>query len=222
MVLSTSMTATLYESTELRWFRGARLPVDARILFRGEPGSPEPAFDQRSDVYVCSADEQLGVKLRGDRWGPRLDVKTRRSREPARIGTSAGFVESWIKWSWRGPEDPFEGAEPAAPWIRVEKVRYQWKFLAEGDSLRLVDGEETVAAGGTVELAELSVDGRAFWTVAAEAYGFSDEARRRVEWAAAKAISRLPDFVGGEGESYGYPRWLSVVRDARRPPAPTE
>jgi hypothetical protein len=202
MVLSTSMTATLYESTELRWFRGARLPVDARILFRGEPGSPEPAFDQRSDVYVCSADEQLGVKLRGDRWGPRLDVKTRRSREPARIGTSAGFVESWIKWSWRGPEDPFEGAEPAAPW--------------------LVDGEETVAAGGTVELAELSVDGRAFWTVAAEAYGFSDEARRRVEWAAAKAISRLPDFVGGEGESYGYPRWLSVVRDARRPPAPTE
>lgn len=206
------MKAKSVESMELRWFYSGVRPAGTERLFADHAGTPGPSIEKRTDLYLVSRDEAVGVKLRNGR----LEVKSRCSTEKVDVGGVGGQLEAWVKWTWDGVDANFSVESPPNPWLAVTKVRYRCKFEIEGELLRLV-GSRRVSHGGALEITELTVAGKNYWTAGAEAFAAGPEAKNVCLRGATMLVSRLSELSSTDGRSGGYPSWLILVKNASEP-----
>ncbi|HEY7048948.1 MAG TPA: hypothetical protein VH373_17120 [Jatrophihabitantaceae bacterium] len=160
---------------EVRWIRPGELDGRTSRWFDRFPAMTE----SRRDDYLISPDlGELSVKLRA---GRALEVKMYRGllgilEIP---GHARGLMEFWQKWSF--PLGELRYTDESSSWQPIHKVRRLTFF--SGPSEHLVVGVDPPAggAGCAVELTEVTMLGRNWWTLGFEANGPEESLRETVE-----------------------------------------
>jgi hypothetical protein len=196
-------------SLEVRWiFRG-----QLRGAVAGWFGQFHGGTESRVDTYLLSPQlPGLSVKIRG---GRALEVKVfRGSPGTLDLARACGRMESWQKWSF--PLSPLNGALPngnsgsASGWRTVAKKRRISRISL--DSRRIAAGTANIGQlpGCDVELTEVRMCGRNWWSLGFEATGPADLLRSELEDTAALVFAEaLPGGVEpGPDESASYAQWL--------------
>ena len=191
-------------SLEVRWI----LPGPSQAAVAAWYARFEAAVESREDVYLLGPRwPGTAVKLRN---GRAFEVKVYRG-SPGILevaGCARGRLESWDKWSLPCELLSQDGAallgrRPVRKLIR--------KFtLARGQSVARVPASAEEAAC-EVELTEVHVGGRAWWTLAFEATGPAGLLRAELETTAALVFAQaLPGGVElGTDDSQSYAQWLT-------------
>jgi hypothetical protein len=198
------LTAAPVDSLEVRWINPGPLGTAMREWFARFPAGTET----RQDAYLLQPRlAGLSVKLRDGRT---LDVKSYLG-SPGILGLpGCGRLESWRKWSF--PCQPSCDGGAALPgWITVRKQRHTcWVPLATGHGLAPAR-RPTPQAGCTVELTEIHVRDRPWWSVGLEATGSAGLLRLALQHAAALAFAQpLPaGVVLSLDNSRSYAQWLN-------------
>jgi hypothetical protein len=204
-------------SLELRWFCHGVIPEKINHWFQQGFSGEELGFpEQRQDQYLSTAGcEHLGIKLRQSQ----LEIKWRQQQ----LGTvhflngSEGQVEQWIKWTCLDPatntlltaEGRLEG-----PWISVLKIRSQRKYkVSTEQSFVEVPVNESIDQGCTLELTELSVKDKSWWSLSFEAFGANSSLKDNLQLVANQVIQSYPGTALQSQDSYAYPKWLSLLAD---------
>ena len=89
--------------------------------------------------------------------------------------------------------------------------RYQ---VPGGGKLVAVSNQHYPDQGCDFELTEVRATGRAWWTVALEAFGREDTLQENLGLVADRILSITDPPVLAVEDSYGYPRWLRIVEKA--------
>ncbi|MDX1531338.1 MAG: hypothetical protein R3362_07415 [Rhodothermales bacterium] len=202
----------MYPTAEARWFVEGALPEEVVRWFAAVAGDAE--WEERTDRYVRpSGPDGLGVKWRQGN----AEVKRRACTvgEEALHERVTGRVERWRKWSFPLAERAAL-TEPGGDWVDVAKRRKVRDFAGEG-AVRRVDAGAWSPAGCSLEVGEVRVGERTWWSVCFEAFG-SDEA------ALTGRLCRIGRHVLALAEpprleaarSMGYPAWLvqEVTRES--------
>lgn len=195
----------MYSTAEVRWFTRGPLPEPVVAWFEAVAGAP--AWGERTDCYVRPAcRDGLGVKWREGT----LEVKRRLEivgEERLHEGV-VGCVERWRKWTL-----PLVQAasveEPAGDWVDVHKRRRIRDWTVAGAQVRRVPDEAYVAQGCSLELGQVEVGGRVWWSVCLEAFGadedrLTDDLRRVARHVFANDAT--PTLAADR--SMSYPVWL--------------
>ena len=151
-------------SLEVRWIFPGVLAPEMIEWF----GPPAGGIETRRDSYLVKrTGPEVGVKLRGE---SQLDVKVYGGSPGVLtvLGQAQGRLGWWRRWSFplRGVA---EGTEPAG-WAIVQKVRRIRVFSLEGRPI-LSKADAEVDRGCAVELTDVLVDRRRWWTLGFEATG---------------------------------------------------
>ncbi len=204
----------MFATVEVRWFYPGTVPTDVMSWYRSRTGRSEE-HEARTDFYFRSADgEDLGIKLREGR----VEIKQRQRRWGVVQfgGDVAGQVEGWSKWSFelaQAEEALADIASSAEHWVTVSKARRQHSFVLTPErNVASVSKDVTPQTACVVELASIRVAGTEWWSLAFEAHGEDAELYQYLitvaEYTFASGASpRLP-----EKDSFGYPRFLQLVR----------
>ena len=169
-----------YRTAEVRWFVRGPVPPQVRAWF--DALGPGVEAESRTDRYLAPTGDALGVKLREGR----VEAK-RRAGTLGPLADAQGEAESWAKWSFETP-DATDGDE----WVAVAKTRRQRH-----------------ADGCALELAEVVVEGAAWWSVCLEATGPTDDARLSALRDGARRWLARPDAPAlTASAARGYPAWL--------------
>lgn len=199
---------------ELRWFYRGELPLAISHWFQqdslGEHLEPPEA---REDLYLyIPGCDYLGIKLRQGK----LEIKWRQLEFDVLqfADRSAGQAEKWIKWTCADSTGTGIPKETVAkePWISVMKTRSQRQYQVFSErSLVAVPINQSIDQGCTVELAKLSVNHTAWWSLAFEAFGEEARLMDHLQVVADWVIQsyRGPKLLAGD--SYAYPQWLSSI-----------
>lgn len=164
-------------------------------------------IEERSDSYLVGpTGAEVGVKVRG---GTQLDVKVY-AGSPGVLtvpGRAEGPLQWWRKWSY-----PLAGdGKEAVPhgWANVRKVRRILFFSAEGRSIPVGDG------GCAVELTEVMLERRRWWTLGFEATGAAALSADGLHASAVRVFARpLPGQLRlGPDRSASYSEWLEAARE---------
>ena len=151
-------------SLEVRWILPG-VPAPEMIEWFGPSAA---GVETRRDSYLVNqASPDVGVKLRGD---VQLDVKIY-GGSPNIVtvpGRAQGRLGWWRKWSF--PLRAFDRAREPARWAGVQKVRRIRFFSLAGRPI-LSKADAAVEGGCAVELTEVLVDRRRWWTLGFEATG---------------------------------------------------
>jgi hypothetical protein len=165
--------------------------------------------ESREDDYLINPNLMgLSVKIRG---GRALEVKVFRGRRGvlSLAGRVQGFLESWQRWSFP-VGSVLRGGLDSASWRSVRKVR-RISFFAAGEG-RLSASVPTPerGTGCAVELTEVTLNGRNWWTLGVEAAGPPDALRSLVEGTAALLFDQpLPGALQlSPADSCSYHAWL--------------
>ncbi len=182
------------ETLELRWFAPDRIPAAAIRWF--ENAAPQVLFEERTDSYLITGRDDLGVKRRDN--GP-LEIKERHGvGHRMSVGDRlVGRVEEWHKRT--SDRSPAEGDR----WVKVAKTVRTYPYRATGSS---------VEARCDIELAAVEIDGMDAWTLAFEASG--PERMVTLEAAVEHLLfdEGVPADIAASLElEAGYPAWLVVV-----------
>lgn len=189
----------MYATTEVRWFVHGEIPDQAVRWFEalGEP--VEKAT--RTDRYLLpSVENEAGVKLRDGN----IEVKTRTDafgQEQLTPGV-AGKAEGFRKWSFPLAD---EAPVPEEGWIDVEKSRRVRTYSQRG-----VEARERPDTGCDVELGEVRLGDRVWWTVCLEAFGDGEAARIEALRNTAEHVFSDSAPPIGTAHSMGYAEWLAV------------
>jgi hypothetical protein len=202
-------------TAELRWFYSGTLPPAIAHWFQqNDLGEHLELPEAREDVYLCIPEcDYLGIKFRQGR----LEIKWRQQVfDNFQFAQSEGKAEKWVKWTCA--DSTGEGIiskETVAkgPWVSVTKARSQRKYQVFAQSLVAVPINESIDQGCTVELAKLGVKGKAWWSLAFEAFGEETSLMRHLQVVADWVIQsyRGPKLLAED--SYAYPKWLSSICD---------
>lgn len=182
-------------SLEIRWFYSGKLPKEISSWFKQDEldGQLQPP-EEREDVYLYSPEcENLGIKLRQGR----LEVKWRQAElGVVRFGQVEGKLEKWGKWLCEDSSaESFRPEDVVGPsWVSVLKVRSQ----------RLYD-----TCG--VELTQLNIRSNDWWSLAFETVGADASSMDKLQNTASLVFKTYGGTELLERDSYGYPRWLSIV-----------
>jgi hypothetical protein len=151
-------------SLEVRWILPGRLEEAVAGWLRGWG----PETETREDAYLVEPDlDGLSVKIRG---GQALEVKAYRG-SPGLLdlrGRARGHLQCWQKWSFPF-HPPGRDSDGEAGWRRVRKHRLTSRFSTRGGQIgpaALGDGPQCA-----VELTEIRVDYRDWWSLGFEATG---------------------------------------------------
>lgn len=200
-------------SLEVRWiFRGQ---LEGAVA--GWFGQFQGGTELRVDTYLLDPQlPGLSVKVRA---GRALEVKMFRG-SPGILdlaGRACGRMESWQKWSF--PFSPLNGAAlngntgDAPGWRTVSKKRRITRTSLE--SRRLAADATSVGrvSGCDVELTEVRMRGREWWSLGFEATGPADLLRSELEGSAALVFAEaLPGGMElGRDDSASYAQWLLTV-----------
>jgi hypothetical protein len=151
-------------SLEVRWIIPGVLAPEMIEWF-----APSAAgVETRRDSYLVNrTGPDVGVKVRDD---SQLDVKVY-GGSPSILtvpGLAQGRLGWWRKWSF--PLRAVAGAGEPAGWASVQKVRRIRFYSLDGRPI-LSKADATVTGGCAVELSEVLVDRRRWWTLGFEATG---------------------------------------------------
>ena len=196
----------MYPTAEVRWFVEAPLPDAVIDWFHGVAGTHP--WEGRIDRYVCPASpDGLGAKWRTG------NIEVKRLAEV--VGTESlgsgvvGRVECWRKWSFPlGPEAALRNG--AGDWVAVGKRRQKGTFAVRDGRVERVRREEQAGQGCSLEVAEVTAEARAWWSVSFEAFGSYDQAALidYLRRAAHHVFAEAPPFVLSAERSMSYPTWL--------------
>lgn len=189
---------------EVRWVRAGNLDGQIREWFARFPTADE----SREDDYLIGPDVgELSVKIRA---GGALEVKVYRGLlgvldVPDR---AHGLMEYWQKWSF--PMGSTQYADESSSWLPVHKLRRMTYFSAQAGRLSADAQPPASGAGCAVELTELTMRGKSWWTLGFEANGPTETLQTLVESTAAqvfaKAIGTQREFALDDSGSYS--SWL--------------
>ena len=191
-------------SLEVRWILPGQLEAAVTGWFARFPAGVE----SREDTYLVDPQlPGLSVKLR---QGKALEVKAYQG-SPGILemaGRARGRLEFWDKWSF--PCDPrIRGGADLPGWRPVRKLirRFSPATVQGGAHLRGLGDEPRCE----VELTEVQVPGRAWWTLGFEATGLPSLLRTELEATAALVFTQaLPGGVElGTDHSQSYAQWLA-------------
>jgi hypothetical protein len=194
---------------EVRWILPGPVTGPTMAWFRRFPTS----IQTRVDAYILTPRlDGLSLKIRAD---ADFDVKAYRG-SPGVLevpGHATGRLEAWEKWSFPlGVQS--ERADESATWRRVRKVRRISWFVAPDDWFASADGLDQ-RARCAVELTDIMMGGKAWWTLGLEASGPSLERRGVLEAAAASVFAE--PRPGGAAlrleDSRPYAAWLRQPRE---------
>jgi hypothetical protein len=191
----------MFPTAEVRWFVEGALPGAARAWFHAlAPGVP--AEPPRTDRYVPTAAEDLGVKVRQGR----VEVKQRTGEVGLeRWGTVEGRVEAWRKWSL----DLAADARPT-DWVSVQKRRWLVTFRVRSGAVAPVPQGTVPSKGVNVEVSAIRAGKQRWWGVCLESFGPGEASRlRALRRVAAHVFAGGPPPGLGAGASMGYPAWLA-------------
>jgi hypothetical protein len=201
-------------TAEVRWFLRGSLPEAVVRWFSVAAGDRN--WEERTDHYVCTAADDLGVKVREGNpaagSGQAVEAKRRAARlaEVRFTDTAAGHVEGWRKWRFALTED---AAPDTSDWVAVRKRRSNRPFAATPDGVRPIEREEDAVQGCSLEVSALLVGESAWWSVCLEAWGEEEamlpEVLRRV--GGHVFACGTPPALPSE-RAMGYPAWLREVR----------
>jgi hypothetical protein len=191
------------DTTEIRWFFPGPLPTEVRRWFTGSTGVGE----ERRDTYLLTGRVDEGVKYRG---GEILELKVRRQvdRWIELGGGLAGSPEEW--WKWSSADGPVQ-TSPQQGWVDIDKVIVKRRFSPDG-SERAFSPSQDGGPACDIEVADVSLDGVATWTLALAAFG--PLATRRTAlvagWQALRASASTTVSVRLDaGRAMSYPEWLA-------------
>jgi len=194
---------------EVRWILPGELDDRTSGWFSRFP----VATESRVDDYLIGPDlGGLSVKIRA---GRALEVKMHRGplavlQIPHR---AHGLMEFWQKWAF--PLGSIRRTDESS-WWPVHKVRRMTYFSFEAGPPPIAVGHPKDGAGCSVELTEVTMLGRNWWTLGFEAFGATDKLRGMVE-STAEHVFDQPLVEGFEltpDESGSYASWLRKQRDA--------
>jgi hypothetical protein len=200
-------------SLEVRWIFPGRLETAVAVWFGRFPA----AVEAREDTYLMEPPlSGLSVKVRG---GGALEVKVYRG-SPGNLhvdGYARGRLEAWQKWSFP-VRPPGLGRGEAAGWRPVSKRRRIAWFSLAGERITArapVLGPEPRCE---VELTEVRVRGRDWWSLGFEATGPASLLRGELESTAALVFAQAPPggVEPGPDESGSYAQWLGQRAGAER------
>lgn len=190
----------LYKSTEARWF----FPQEAVNLAAWQGWFKIAASHRqspRTDAYLMQPQTAaVGIKQREGR----LEVKSLVTA-PAPFALQplsfrvTGTHDSWIKWSFKSPNDAALAASLATqgPWFAVHKKRALHLLVLEAGDAHLLEEHQHVAQGCIAELTELHTAQGDWLTLGFEAFG--------EDLAEGKNPARLLGYVQGFLERLGAP-----------------
>lgn len=201
-------------TSEIRWFYQGTTPPVIENWFTsdvlGENGQP---FEEREDWYLLIPGcEFLGVKLRQNRLETKLRVTGLGILQLR--NNAIGAAEKWLKSTCEDaklenlitPDIVVQGQ-----WVKVEKVRSQIRYLVTDDySLTPASTEKTSQDGCNVELTQIIISDRQWWTLGFEASGTDGNLISNLETVANKMFQTFPEYELNLLDSYAYPKWLSV------------
>jgi hypothetical protein len=202
--------ATTRLSLEVRWIVDGPTPEE---MVRWA-GPFEGTAEERDDRYLMGLPTtELGVKIRD---GASLDTKTfQGSPGVLSMAGAGGRLEFWERRSLALDADHIPG-DDAAMWRTVSKIRRRRSFrMLDGRVIErpLADAE---LPGCTVELTDVIMGGRAWWTFALEASGspsevLEEDVRRTAELFFADPVPGGVPFDLAHSESYV--QWLERAAD---------
>lgn len=200
-------------TNELRWFYPGSIPDDIELWFKQNCllDSLQPP-EEREDVYLYSACEFLGIKLRQKR----LEVKWRTS-ELSIVGFSEcaeGKVEKWGKWLCESTQEIFQikTVVNTPSWVSVKKTRYSQLYRVVADfPPQRVESNEGIDNGCSVELTRLVIRNNAWWSLAFEASGEEPRLMDNLQKTASWVFNSYRGAKLQSADSYAYPGWLALV-----------
>lgn len=200
-------------SAELRWFSAGTLPKAIALWFEQESlGGYLSAPEEREDVYlVIPGCDYLGLKIRNKC----LEVKWRQAQlEAVRFGNRwEGKPEKWLKWLCADSLTPVPAELLATgQWVGVKKKRSQRLYQVVQGALTPVPVEAPIPQGCSVEVTQLSINGKAWWSLGFEAFGpdrsLIDNLQVVVNWASQSCQGTQLKVE----DSYAYPSVLGSKR----------
>jgi len=191
-------------SLEVRWILPGQLDTAVAAWF----GTSVSLMESREDSYLLRPDlGALSVKVRGDRA---LEVKVFLG-SPGILdlpGRARGRLQYWQKWSFP-VRSLGQDVKEAAGWQRVRKQRRTIRFSLTGRRIARA-GERADDAQCAVELTELRIQHRDWWSLGLEATGPAGLLRTGLEAAAELVFTQAPPrgVVLGMADSMPYADWL--------------
>jgi hypothetical protein len=192
-------------SLEVRWILPGQLEAAVARWFGRYPAATE----SQEDAYLLQPYLRgLSVKIRG---GGALEVKMYHGSQ----GTldverrAHGHFEYWQKWSF--PFAPLsQGSSNPTGWRLVHKRRRISRFMVVGGRAQAGLPRLGEEPGCAVELTEVHMDGKAWWTLGFEATGAESLLRSGLEATAALVFAQaLPGGTElGTDDSKSYAEWL--------------
>jgi hypothetical protein len=154
-------------SVEIRWFTEGPLPDAVRRWHEAVAGTPD--WEERTDHYVRPVGRDgINVKWREGKLEVKRLVATISIERP--VEGVAAPAERWRKWSLPLADDePIE--QTGGDWIAVAKRRRVRTFAPDPEGARPVEAGQQLAAGCGVEIGEMRVGERVWWSVCLEAFG---------------------------------------------------
>ncbi|MEW5858858.1 MAG: hypothetical protein AB1861_15960 [Cyanobacteriota bacterium] len=181
-------------TVELRWFYRGTIPTEIERWFNQESlGGQLESPEDREDWYLYLPNcDYLGIKLRQGK----LEIKWRQAElKVLHFGDLVeGKVEKWAKWTCEDPTSKcFIPAEVAGKesWLSVKKKRSQ-----------------RVYQDCAVELTQLDINGKDWWSLAFEATGEDDKLMDNLETVASQVFQSYRGSGLRSQDSYAYPQWL--------------
>jgi hypothetical protein len=209
--------ANRHESLK-RWFETvAPIPKSAGV------GPPvwKGRLDGEPDVYLLvPGSDDMGIKWREGE----LQIKGRLSSLGTQVfcGRHQGNVERWIKWSYKGIPVAYRrlfvtGEETGLVTVSVQKTRAWRKVRLDTmtGKAQEVDAQTFVDRGLGFEFTDLEVAGKAYCSLAFEA--FPDDSA--LDAAFTQAVESFLDGLESDlaaAYSQSYPAWLGSIVSARR------
>ena len=184
-------------SAEVRWFLAGRLPGEVAAWFVAADATNEP--ERRVDRYLrLPGAEGVGAKLRDGRF--ELKARTCAPTPLQFTPNVAGLADGWVKRS-------FADAELGARLLALTDAP-DWIDVAKARATRTLGPDPDGAAGATLELAELRIEGAAWWSLALETFGTAAPDFALLEAAAKLAFAEPPPLGLALAGSAAYPAWL--------------
>jgi len=200
-------------SAEARWFfEGSVDPAMLRWFGHGDGSVEERRVDQYLVIPECDC---AGVKVRGGDSGEgfRLEVKARIG-DTAPIGFPGGVRGQAQRWSkWSVPSAAGAERTDGEHWVSLAKVRHLRKLAWIDGVVTEVVFDLRPDAGCVVELAEIEVSGRPYWTFGLETFGERQHMDAQLQgsgrWFFLDNPPVRPSLVAEA--SLPYPAWLASL-----------